>query len=92
MKKVAVVTGAYQGIGRGIADGLKNAGYLRRLFPKRRSVVALLGKTVPLSVAIVIASHIHILLLSYYVHYVCKAHNSIDGLGALARKIGLQGA
>ena len=27
MKKIAVVTGAYQGIGKGIADGLKNAGY-----------------------------------------------------------------
>ena len=27
MKKIAVVTGAYQGIGKGIADGLKSAGY-----------------------------------------------------------------
>ena len=27
MQKIAVVTGAYQGIGKGIADGLKNAGY-----------------------------------------------------------------
>ena len=27
MKKIAVVTGAYQGIGKGIADGLKAAGY-----------------------------------------------------------------
>ncbi len=27
MQKIAVVTGAYQGIGRGIADGLKAAGY-----------------------------------------------------------------
>ena len=27
MKKIAVVTGAYQGIGKGIADGLKASGY-----------------------------------------------------------------
>jgi NAD(P)-dependent dehydrogenase (short-subunit alcohol dehydrogenase family) len=27
MNKIAVVTGAYQGIGKGIADGLKNEGY-----------------------------------------------------------------
>ena len=27
MSKIAVVTGSYQGIGKGIADGLKNAGY-----------------------------------------------------------------
>ena len=27
MQKIAVVTGAYQGIGKGIADGLKSAGY-----------------------------------------------------------------
>ena len=27
MSKIAVVTGAYQGIGKGIADGLKAAGY-----------------------------------------------------------------
>ena len=27
MSKIAVVTGAYQGIGKGIADGLKSAGY-----------------------------------------------------------------
>ena len=27
MSKIAVVTGSYQGIGKGIADGLKSAGY-----------------------------------------------------------------
>ena len=27
MSKIAIVTGAYQGIGKGIADGLKGAGY-----------------------------------------------------------------
>ena len=27
MSKIAIVTGAYQGIGKGIADGLKAAGY-----------------------------------------------------------------